>query len=188
MTMVAHGAPFRLATVVRSSLASGVLVPELRRTLLGIDPMLALDDVKTMDSRIDESLIFPRSLMLTAALFAAMALLLSAVGVYGVMAYSVAQRQREIGVRMALGARPSQILMLFLRLGGRLLLAGLAAGALASVAAGRLVGSLLFDVSPGSPIIYLGAVAALAAVVMLAAFLPSLRAAGVSVMESLRRE
>jgi predicted permease len=186
--MTAGGAPFRMATVVRSSVSPKILAPELRKALLDIDPLLPLEDAKLMDTRIEESLVFQRSLVLSAALFAALAVLLAAVGVYGVMAYAVVQRQREIGVRMALGAQPFQILVLFLSMGGSLLWIGILFGAIASFVVGRLIESLLFGVSPNSPGVFLGTAAALTLVVLLASTVPSHRAATVSVMESLRRE
>jgi ABC-type antimicrobial peptide transport system permease subunit len=160
----------------------------MRKALLGIDPLLPLDGVATMDAAINGSLIFPRSLLFTAALFGAMALLLSAVGVYGIMAYSVSQREREIGIRMALGAQPLQILAQFMGQGGKLLLIGLVVGSAASLAAGRLVASLLFDVSPGNVAVYAAAVAMLSGVVMAATLLPSRRASAISAMEALRRD
>jgi ABC-type antimicrobial peptide transport system permease subunit len=104
------------------------------------------------------------------------------------MAYAVVQRQREIGVRMALGAQPFQILVLFLSMGGSLLWIGILFGAIASFVVGRLIESLLFGVSPNSPGVFLGTAAALTLVVLLASTVPSHRAATVSVMESLRRE
>jgi predicted permease len=186
--MTAQQAPFRMATVVRSSLSPNVLVPELRKALLEIDPLLPLEDVKPMETRIEESILFQRSLVLVAALFAALAMLLAAVGVYGVMAYAVVQRQREIGVRMALGAQPFQILALFLRMGGSLLWMGAFLGALASLLVARLIQNLLFGVSPISLGVYLETAAALTLVVLLASMIPSHRAATISVMESLRRE
>jgi len=163
-------------------------VPEMRKTLLGIDPILPLDGVKTMDSLIDDSLIFPRSLLFTASVFGAMALLLSAIGVYGIMAYAVGQRQREIGIRMALGAQPMRILLQFMRYGGALLFLGLVFGTAGSLAAGRLMESLLFNVSPGNVLVYLMAVVALCGVVMVAAMLPSRRAAAISPIEALRQD
>jgi len=186
--MTVFSTPFRMATIVRSTVPSEVLVPEMRKTLLGIDPILPLDGVKTMDSLIDDSLIFPRSLLFTASVFGAMALLLSAIGVYGIMAYAVGQRQREIGIRMALGAQPMRILLQFMRYGGALLFLGLVFGTAGSLAAGRLMESLLFNVSPGNVLVYLMAVVALCGVVMVAAMLPSRRAAAISPIEALRQD
>jgi predicted permease len=186
--MAVYGFPFRMATIVRSTLPSSVVVPAMRKALLGLDPILPLDGISTMDAVIDESLIFPRSLMFTAALFGAMALLLSAVGVYGIMAYSVGQREREIGIRMALGAQPMQILTQFMGHGGKLLFIGLVAGCAASLAAGRLIGSLLFNVSASNASVYAAAIALLSGVVLLATLIPSRRASAISAIEALRRD
>lgn len=117
-----------------------------------------------------------------------MALRLAAVGVYGVMAYAVVQRQREIGVRMAIGADPARILAQFLRVGGFLALAGIVLGAAASLVVNTAIRGLLFNVSPSSPAVYLAAAGTLGAAILAASFLPSRRAAAVSVMESLRCE
>jgi predicted permease len=187
-TMRAKTLPFRIMTVVRSTLPPSVLVPEMRKALLGLDPLLPLDDVEMMEKRIERSLTFQRSLMVLAALFATLALLLAAIGVYGVMSYSVLQRRREIGVRMALGARQSQIIATFLSLGVRLLMTGLIAGAIASYFVGRLMQSLLFNVSPSTPNIYVGSSLALTLAIFLASLIPSRRAAAASVVDSLREE
>jgi ABC-type antimicrobial peptide transport system permease subunit len=160
----------------------------LKKTVLALDPELPVDDLKTMQVRIDDSLVARRSPAVLAGIFAGVALLLAAVGTYGVLAYAVGQRRREIGVRMALGALPQQVLAQFLGLGARLLLAGLAVGVLGAWGAGRAMQSVLFGV--GS--IHLGVIAATAGVMMivvlLAVYLPSRRAARISPLEALRDE
>jgi putative ABC transport system permease protein len=124
--------------------------------------------------------------LLLAGAFAAIALLLAAIGIYGVLAYSVLQRQREIGVRMALGAHPGQILQQFLGLGGRLLAIGLPLGLLGAWLAGRAMTGLLFGVAPASPLVLGCAAAMLFMVAMLACLLPSWRAARITPVEALR--
>jgi predicted permease len=160
--------------------------PALRAAVLRIDPELPVHNLKSMVARVDESLAGRRVPLLLAGIFAAVALVLAAVGIYGVLAYSVVQRQREIGVRMALGALPEQILRQFLGLGGRMLAVGLPLGLLGAWLAGRAMAGLLFGVAPANPVVLGGTAVVLAAVSMLACLLPSRRAALVSPIEALR--
>jgi predicted permease len=160
--------------------------PMLRTAVLHLDPELPLNDLKTMAARVDDSLATRRIPFLLAGIFAGVALVLAAVGIYGVLAYSVLQRRREIGVRMALGAQPEQILAQFLGLGGKLLLIGLPFGLLGAWMAGRAMTGLLFGVAPANPLVLGGTAAVLALVTVLACLLPSRRAAKVSPMEALR--
>jgi predicted permease len=158
----------------------------LRAALTGLDPGLSLFDVRTMVSRVDESLADRRATFLLAAIFAGASVLLAAVGIYSVLACSVAQRTREIGVRMALGAEPSHIVWQFLGLGLRLLGAGVPLGLVGACLTGRVMASMLFGVAPADPLV-LGATAlALAAVAVLACLVPSQRAAHVAPTEALR--
>jgi ABC-type antimicrobial peptide transport system permease subunit len=176
------------SVVMRTSLSPASLGPTVQKAMLQLDPGLPLDDMKTMEVRIDESLTTRRSPAILAAVFAGVALLLAAIGTYGVLAYSVTQRQREIGVRMALGALPGQVLRQFLRLGGKLLLVGVAFGALGAWGAGRAMQSLLFEVGSQRTVIFFLTAAAMGIVVLFASFFPARRAARVSPMEALRCE
>ncbi len=178
------GGSFVLA--VRTRQAPESIGPALRAAVLHLDPELPLTDLKPMALRVDESLASRRVPLLLAGIFAAVALVLAAVGIYGVLAYSVMQRQREIGVRMALGALPRQILRQFLGLGGRMLAVGLPLGLLGAWLAGRAMAGLLFGVAPANPLVLGGTAAVLAAVAMLACLLPSRRAARVSPIVALR--
>lgn len=174
--------------LVRTALPPGALAPAVQKAILQLDPELPIDDLRPMQARIDESLIARRSPAILAGIFAAAALLLAAIGTYGVLAYAVSQRRREIGVRMALGALPQQILAQFLGLGARLLVVGLSLGVLGAWVAGRAMQSLLFGVG-GLPVGLLAITAGvMLGVVFLAMFLPSRRAARVNPIDALRSE
>jgi ABC-type antimicrobial peptide transport system permease subunit len=153
---------------------------------LRVEPGVPLDDVRTMNARMSDRLTTRRSPMLLAGIFAGVAIILAAIGIYGVLAYAVSQRRREIGVRMALGAQPDQIKWQFLLLGGRLLAIGTVLGLGFAWFVGRAMSSMLFGVAPA----HAGVLAATAAVVtsagLLASFLPSRRAARVHPIEALR--
>ena len=123
------------------------------------DPELAIDDIRSMDTRIAESLIARRSPALLAGIFAGVALLLAAIGTYGVLSYAVAQRRREIGIRMALGAARSSVLGLVMKQGLQLTIIGVLVGLAGAFGLGRLIASLLYDVAPTDP-------ATMAAVIM----------------------
>ena len=172
--------------LVRSALPPESVAPMVQKAILQLDPELPIDDLKLMQARIDDSLIARRSPAILAGIFAAVALLLAAIGTYGVLAYAVSQRRREIGVRMALGARPQQILAQFLGLGARLLLAGVALGILGTWAAGRAMQSVLFGVGALHPGVLAVTAGVMLGVVFFALFLPSRRAARVNPIDALR--
>ncbi|MEO7412172.1 MAG: ABC transporter permease [Opitutaceae bacterium] len=176
------------ALIIRTAVAPASLAETVRKAILQLDPELPIDDVRPMQARIDESLTTRRSPAILAGIFAAVALLLAAIGTYGVLAYAVNQRRREIGVRMALGALPQQILVQFLRLGATLLLVGVALGALGAWGAGHVMESVLFQVGSARAEIHSLTALALAVAVLLASLLPSLRASRVSPMEALRAD
>jgi ABC-type antimicrobial peptide transport system permease subunit len=152
------------------------------------DPNLPIYNVKTMESQIDESLFMDRLVAALSASFGALATLLAAVGLYGVMAYMVVRRTREIGIRMALGADRREVLRLVMKEVVALAAAGIGIAVLASLAMGRLIQSQLLDVSARDPWVMAAATLALAMVALLAGFLPALRATRVDPLTALRYE
>ena len=175
----------RLFIVVRTSLRPESLGLALQELVRQIDPELPVNDIRSMDARIADSLAEQRSPALLAGIFSLIALLLIAVGTYGVLSYAVTQRRREIGVRMAMGARPEQIRGQFLALALRLLVAGEILGIVGAWLTGRAMRTLLFHVPP----LHVATVATAAGVVgvvsLVACLLPSHRAARMSPMEAL---
>jgi len=182
----AHYAGLSFLVTVRTQQAPEAAGPALRAAVLRIDPELPMHDLKTMAARLDGSLASRRLPLLLGGIFAGVALVLAAVGIYGVLAYTVAQRRREIGVRMALGALPEQILRQFLGLGVRLLAIALPLGLLGAWLAGRSMSGLLFGVGAADPLVLGGTAVLLAAVALTACLLPSRSAARVSPIDALR--
>ncbi len=174
--------------VARTSLPPESLALTLRKIVRDIDPEIPLNDIRTMEARVDESLTTRRSPALLTGIFAGVALVLAAIGIYGVLSYAVAQRHREIGVRMALGALPKQVLAQFLSLGTKLLLMGTALGLVGAWAAGRAMQAILFGVAPVQPLVLVATFGMTMAVVLLACFVPARRAAKVDPMVALRYE
>jgi predicted permease len=160
----------------------------LRKLVRATNPDLAIDNLRSMDTRIAESLIARRSPALLAGIFAAVALLLAAIGTYGVLSYAVAQRTREIGIRMALGAQREQIGTQFLSLGLRLLAAGTILGFIGAWLAGRAMQSVLFDMPTLPLTILLGTALVMTAVSLVACLIPTRRATRVDPIVALRTE
>ncbi len=160
----------------------------LRAAVLRVDPELPVEDLKTMAARIDDSLVTRRSPLFLGAVFAGVALVLATIGIYGVLAYAVAQRRREIGVRMALGALPQQVLGQFLLLGAKLVVIGSILGALGGWLTGRAMSGLLYGVGAVNPGVFAATAAVLALVAMTACLVPALRASRVPPMEALRTD
>jgi putative ABC transport system permease protein len=164
------------------------LTEAIRRQVHALNRDLPLFDVQTMEQRIREGTAKARFSAILLAVFAGMALILSAVGIYGVMAYVVTQRTREIGIRIALGARPADVLGLVVRRGGGLALAGIVVGIGGALAATRVLNTLLYQVRPSDATTYAGIGCGLLAVALLASYLPARRAAAVDPSSALRAD
>jgi ABC-type antimicrobial peptide transport system permease subunit len=162
------------------------LVDNVRAAIRQIDPGLPVYDVQTMEGRWRESLAKPRLASAILSIFAAVALLLAAIGIYGVTSYSVAQRTPEIGIRLALGAQPRGVLRMILLQALRLTLIGAAIGLLAAWAAARVFTRLLYSVSALDPTAYLAVALALAVAALIAGLVPAVRATRVDPNASLR--
>jgi predicted permease len=175
---------FYARTTQEPSAAAQMLRDEVRRQ----DPNLPIFNMKTMENQIDESLFMDRLVAALSASFGALATLLAAVGLYGVMAYMVVRRTREIGIRMALGADRREVLRLVMKEVVVLAAVGIGIAVLASLAMGRLIQSQLLDVSARDPWVMAAATLALAVVALFAGFLPALRATRVDPLTALRYE
>jgi predicted permease len=174
--------------VTRTNQRPEAFAETLRKLVRAAHPALAVDNIRSMDTRIADSLITRRSPALLAGIFAGVALLLAAIGTYGVLSYAVAQRRREIGIRMALGAQKDQIGAQFLSLGLRLLVAGTFFGLFGAWLAGKAMQTVLFEVPPLHLAILFGTAAIISAVSLVACLIPARRATMVDPVEALRAE
>jgi predicted permease len=173
---------------VRTSVPPESLALTLQKVVRQIDADVPIDDLRSMDTRISDSLVARRSPALLAGLFSGIALLLTSIGTYGVLSYAVSQRRREIGVRMALGAQPRQIRSQFLSLSLRLLAGGTLLGLIGAWQASRAMRTLLFQVPPLDVAVLAGAACVTAVVCLAACLLPSQRAARTSPMQALAED
>jgi len=185
-------AQFGLSTtmnfVVRADGDPQALSAGVRAAVREVDPNLPVYGLRPMSEVVARSMVQPRFLSLLLATFSGIALFLAAIGIYGVMAYSVAQRTREIGVRMALGAQRLHVLRLVFGQGFVLLAIGTVVGLVGAFALTRLIQSLLFEITATDPLTYLGVVLILAAVALLACYIPARRATKVDPLVALRYE
>ncbi len=177
-----------LFIVLRTEMDPTAMAATLRSTMLELDPSMPVEEIKTMGGLIDETLSSQKSPTLLAGIFAVVALLLAAIGTYGVLSYAVAQRGREIGVRMALGAQPEHIRNQFFALGMKLLTAGIMLGLVGSFFAGRAMQTILFDMPSFHAPSAIGTTIIMGTVTLISCLMPAMRAAGVSPMKSLTNE
>jgi predicted permease len=171
---------------VKSSLPPEQMLGTLRETMKRIDPALPVEELKTMTQQVKDNVFLDRLISVLSSAFALLATLLAGVGLYGVLAYSVTQRTREIGVRMALGADSARVRWLVMRQVGVMLVIGGVIGIAAALALGRAARSILFELEGHDPVAVVAAVVLLVCVALAAGFIPARRAALVNPMSALR--
>ena len=177
------------AIVVRTSTSQPeTLATSMQAAMRAVDPSQPLYDLKTMDQRVDESLTGRRFLVVLLSVFAGLALLLAAVGLYGVISYSVRMRTRELGIRLALGAQRTDVLRLILGKGMQLAAIGLVIGLAGTLAVGRVLSSLLYHVDLLNPLTLVATTVLLASTVLFACYVPARRAAALEPMHTLRED
>jgi putative ABC transport system permease protein len=174
--------------VVRSTMDPASLTSAIRASVAAIDKDQPIFDVHTMQQLVDDSISTRRLTLVLLGIFSALALILAAIGIYGVMAYSVALRTQEIGIRMALGAQQKDVLRLILGQGARIAFFGVTIGLVAAAALARLLSSLLFSVSASDPITFAAVSILLVAIALLACYIPARRALRVDPIIALRYE
>jgi putative ABC transport system permease protein len=180
--------PFHVSGVLRTTADPATATRAIVATVNELDPEVPVYDISTMNQALSASVAQPRFFTLLLGAFAAIALALAAIGIYGVISYSVSQRTSEIGIRIALGAAPERVLRLVLGGGMSLTAAGLVIGVLGAVGFARTISTLLFGIPPFDPLTYVGVVFGLAAVALLACWVPARRAARVDPVIAMRTE
>jgi len=180
--------PTNVSFVLRTTLDAAALAPAIRRVMREVEPTLPVFAVRTMDEIFDTTVTNQRIMLTLLSVFAALALLLASIGLYGVLSYIVSQRTREVGIRMALGATAGSVQQLMLGQGLKLALLGLGVGLLAAVGLARLMGTMLYGVAPHDPMSLVAVCAVLLVGGLVACFLPARRATKVNPMVALRTE
>ena len=173
---------------LRTAVEPGAIATQIRRTVASLDANLPIDGLKTMDAQISENLSSQRLLTQMTLSFAGLAALLAGIGLYGVLAYNVARRTREIGIRMAIGATGANVRGMMVREVGAMLGIGCGLGLAGAYAGSQVVSSLLFGITPRDPAVFIGAAVLLGCIAAVAAYLPTLRATRVDPIEALRYE
>ena len=180
--------PWYNSIVVRTHLPPLTLVPQVRRAIQAVDPEQPIANLGTLEQSVANTLQTRRTMLTLLGIFATTALILACIGIYGVMAYAVTQRTREMGIRIALGAGRGQVVSLVMRSGMKLVLIGLGIGAACSIGAGFLISSQLYNVKPTDPAVFALVALALLTATMAACWLPARRATRVNPIEALRAE
>jgi predicted permease len=183
-----QAADTEMTFLLRSALPKSALIPEVRAAVKAADPTVPVDRIRTLDEYVADSLAQPRLGGSVLSSFALVALFLTAVGIYGLLAYVVTERRRELAVRMALGANAKTMLRLVLSGGLRLAAFGVLLGVCGALAARKLLGSVLYSVTATNPLAYLGVTVSLLAVAALASYIPALRASRLDPAVALRSE
>ena len=176
----------RLTLFVRTAGEPTAMVPAIRRAMGDIAPGVPLFDIRTMDARVADAMSYARFSTVLLALFAIVALALATMGTYGVISFAVAQRTREIGIRVAIGATRAHVMRLVVGQAVLLVIIGAAFGTLAALAGTRVLSALLYDVAPSDPVTFASIVALLSAAVIAASWIPARRAASVAPTDALR--
>ena len=184
MPLLAKGNGF----FMRTEASPGALVPAIRQAIEKMNSQQVMFGTETMDNIISDSLANRRFSMILLGIFAALALVLSAVGIYGVTSYLVGQRTHEIGIRLALGAQTSDVLRLILGQGAKMALIGVAIGIAAALGLTRLMANMIFGVSAHDPLTFAGVALILVAVALAACYVPARRAMRVDPIAALRYE
>ena len=175
-----------MAFAVRTEGPPAALIPAIRRQLAAIDSEQPVYNMVPLETMIGDSIAKPRFHAALILCFAGLALALAVVGAYGVMAYSVGQRTQEIGIRMALGARPADVLRMILRQGMTIAMIGCVAGLAGAIACGRVIAGFLFQTAPADPVVLGGICILLLSATMLASYIPARRATQIDPMAALR--
>jgi putative ABC transport system permease protein len=183
-----HAAMFSFSIVASVTTNVSAAATELRRLAAGVDPTLPVFDVETLEAALANSIAPQRFHLFTFGVFAAVALLLASVGIYGVLAYSTARRSQEIGIRRALGAGRGEVVAMVIRQGMTVAVMGTMAGLVMAIAVARVMTSLLYEVSPSDPYVFAAASAVLLLTGFAASLGPALRAASVQPLVALRHE
>jgi putative ABC transport system permease protein len=177
-----------LSIMVKGAADNSSLAPTLFQQIHALDDSLALYQVRTMRQVLADSMSWASSQSLLLTTFALLALVLTAVGIYGVMAYAVTQRTHELGLRMALGARSREIMRLVMRQGARIMIIGVVLGVAGALALSRVMANFVFGVQPRDPVTFVFVTAFVALIALLASFIPARRATKVNPMVALRHE
>jgi putative ABC transport system permease protein len=177
-----------MSLVVRTAVDPGSLIPAIRSAVQSIDPQQPVHNVNTMEERVRRSVSTRRMITFLLVAFAAVALMLAAIGIYGVISYSIIQRTQEIGIRMALGAQTGDVLKLIVGQGMMLTLTGVGFGTLAALALNRFISSMVFGISTTDLTTLASVSVLLVAVALIACYVPARRATHISPMMALKYE